>query len=70
MKRFTRYAIGATLVLGVSGAWAQQRDLEPGSRQGGSQRPRVRTIRIRGGANAGQADAPGQGQGPVTHSFR
>ncbi|TMH20389.1 MAG: hypothetical protein E6H59_06935 [Betaproteobacteria bacterium] len=28
MKRFTRYAIGATLVLGMSGAWAQQRDLE------------------------------------------
>src|SRR2546423_15205363 len=28
MKRFTRYAIGAILVLGTSGAWAQQRDLE------------------------------------------
>ena len=28
MKRFTRYAIGAVLVLGTSGAWAQQRDLE------------------------------------------
>ena len=28
MKRFTGYAIGATLVLGMSGAWAQQRDLE------------------------------------------
>ena len=28
MKRFTRYAIGAILVLGTSSAWAQQRDLE------------------------------------------
>src|SRR6266487_3659011 len=28
MKRFTRYAIGAILVLGTSGAWAQQSDLE------------------------------------------
>jgi len=28
MKRFTRYAIAAILVLGTSGAWAQQRDLE------------------------------------------
>ena len=28
MKRFTWYAIGAILVLGTSGAWAQQRDLE------------------------------------------
>jgi len=28
MKRITRYAIGAVLVLGTSGAWAQQRDLE------------------------------------------
>lgn len=28
MKRFTRYAIGAILVLGTPGAWAQQRDLE------------------------------------------
>jgi hypothetical protein len=28
MKRFTRYAIGTILVLGMSGAWAQQRDLE------------------------------------------
>ena len=28
MKGFTRYAIGAVLVLGTSGAWAQQRDLE------------------------------------------
>jgi len=28
MKRFTRYAIGAILVLGMSSAWAQQRDLE------------------------------------------
>ena len=28
MKRFTRYAIGTILVLGVSSAWAQQRDLE------------------------------------------
>jgi len=28
MKRFTRYAIGAILVLVTSGAWAQQRDLE------------------------------------------
>ncbi len=28
MKRFTRFAIGAILVLGASGAWAQQRDLE------------------------------------------
>ena len=28
MKRITRYAIGAILVLGTSGAWAQQRDLE------------------------------------------
>jgi len=105
MKRFTRYAIGTILVLGMSSAWAQQRDLEvtmdvvpanasagaageiklpfalpdtglvpgagslglwpgdlgPGSRQGGSQRPRVRTNHIRGGANAGQA---GQGKGP------
>ncbi len=28
MKRFTRYAIGTILVLGMSSAWAQQRDLE------------------------------------------
>src|SRR5882672_7964316 len=28
MKRFTRYAMGTILVLGTSGAWAQQRDLE------------------------------------------
>src|SRR6266581_4909249 len=28
MKRFTRYAIGAIVVLGTSSAWAQQRDLE------------------------------------------
>ncbi len=28
MKRFTRYAIGAILVLGTPSAWAQQRDLE------------------------------------------
>src|SRR5260370_37533174 len=28
MKRFTRYAMGTILVLGVSSAWAQQRDLE------------------------------------------
>jgi len=28
MKRFTRYAMGTVLVLGVSSAWAQQRDLE------------------------------------------
>ena len=28
MKRFARYAIGTILVLGTSGAWAQQRDLE------------------------------------------
>jgi len=28
MKRFTRYAIGTILVLGLSSAWAQQRDLE------------------------------------------
>ena len=28
MKRFTRCAIGTILVLGVSSAWAQQRDLE------------------------------------------
>jgi hypothetical protein len=28
MKRFTRYAIGAILVLGTSSAWSQQRDLE------------------------------------------
>jgi hypothetical protein len=28
MKRFTRFAIGTILVLGVSSAWAQQRDLE------------------------------------------
>jgi len=28
MKRFIRYAIGAILVLGMSSAWAQQRDLE------------------------------------------
>ncbi len=28
MKRYTRYAIGTILVLGVSSAWAQQRDLE------------------------------------------
>ena len=26
MKRFTRYAIGTILLLGVSSAWAQQRD--------------------------------------------
>ena len=28
MKRFTRYAIGTILVLGMSSEWAQQRDLE------------------------------------------
>jgi hypothetical protein len=28
MKRFTRYAIGTILVLGMSSAWSQQRDLE------------------------------------------
>jgi hypothetical protein len=28
MKTFTRYAMGTILVLGVSSAWAQQRDLE------------------------------------------
>ena len=28
MKPFTRYAIGTILVLGMSSAWAQQRDLE------------------------------------------
>ena len=28
MKRFTRYATGTILVLAVSSAWAQQRDLE------------------------------------------
>ena len=28
MKRFTRYAIGTILLLGMSGAWAQQSDLE------------------------------------------
>ena len=28
MKRFTRYAMGTILVLGMSSAWAQQRDLE------------------------------------------
>ncbi len=28
MKRFTRHAMGTVLVLGVSSAWAQQRDLE------------------------------------------
>jgi len=28
MKRFTRYAIGTILVLGMSSAWAQQSDLE------------------------------------------
>jgi len=28
MTRFTRYAMGTILVLGMSGAWAQQRDLE------------------------------------------
>src|SRR5258708_39005711 len=28
MKRFTRYAIGTILVLGMSSAWAQQHDLE------------------------------------------
>jgi len=28
MKRLTRYAIGTILVLGMSGAWAQQHDLE------------------------------------------
>jgi len=28
MKPFTRYAMGTILVLGVSSAWAQQRDLE------------------------------------------
>jgi len=28
MKRFTRYMIGTVLVLGMSSAWAQQRDLE------------------------------------------
>jgi len=28
MKRFIRYAMGTILVLGMSSAWAQQRDLE------------------------------------------
>jgi hypothetical protein len=28
MSRITRYAMGTILVLGVSSAWAQQRDLE------------------------------------------
>ena len=28
MNRITRYAMGTILVLGVSSAWAQQRDLE------------------------------------------
>lgn len=28
MKQFTRYAMGTILALGVSSAWAQQRDLE------------------------------------------
>jgi len=28
MNRITRYAMGSILVLGVSSAWAQQRDLE------------------------------------------
>jgi hypothetical protein len=28
MKRFTQYAMGTILILGMSSAWAQQRDLE------------------------------------------